>query len=259
MENIIRESISYIEFMNEEKNTDDQKKIRTKEYVSSLKGESMSDEAKKRFVKDTVGTPDDWRKQMGYVKYAKEVISDNKESKPTKKMISPILGKGKSTSFKKDGSLSEAVLSAYKKINEAKDHGLEKQTLVSTMESIRVEYAKGIIRSMKLYEDLKAKAKNQYGMDDLSEKLEKHLIEDNLELEEALNILNKSDREEVLKYQKEINKMESDDEVVDLSDELTSEEKKELGEEKDIDQKNEISEDDTSFGASDLVRKYVNK
>jgi hypothetical protein len=251
MKTLIKKSSDYIKFMNESNHSDEEKKARTKDYVASLKGEPMSDDAKKRFVKDTVGSPDDWKKQMGYVKQAKDIIRDDKEKRaePTKKMISPILGKDKSSSFK-DKLTSN-------KLHESDQ--LQKQTLASSMESIRVEYAKGIVRSIKLYDNLIEKSRGQYGIDDLSQKLESHIVEDNKELEKVLNILSKADREEVTKYQKEINKEDESESEIDLSDEITDDEEKKLSKEKDIDEKNEVTEDDTSFGASDLMSKYVNE
>jgi len=79
-----------------------------------------------------------------------------------------------------------------------------------------------------------------------------------VELEHALSIIDNSDRDEVLKYKKEINKM-GEELPIDLSNEITSLEKKELNKEKSIDEKNEVNDDeDTSYGASSLTSKYTN-
>jgi hypothetical protein len=136
------------------------------------------------------------------------------------------------------------------------DYEVRKQTLTSSMSDIRVDYAKGIVDSIKLYSDLIARAKGQYDMRNLVIQLEHHIEEDGIELDEAIEILDKNGREEVLSYQKEINKTKEPEDV-DLSNELTKGEKKELDNEKTIEEKNEVNEEDTTFGASDVVSKYM--
>jgi len=119
---------------------------------------------------------------------------------------------------------AEKDLSVEKQITTAPQVGLvetfevRKQTLTSAMSDIRVDYAKGIVDSIKLYSDLITKASGRYDMEDLSIKLEHHLEEDNLELEEAISILDEKGKKEVLDYQKEINTTKESEDV-DLSQE----------------------------------------
>jgi hypothetical protein len=220
---------------------------------------------------------------------------------------------------------------------------LQIQTLANGVQSIKIEYTKGIVNSLKLYNDLLSKAKTQYGLNDLAVRLEHHVEEDTKELENAMNMLDKSDREEIERYQKSLNeevtetegigmeggkadhmtieeiakkhgvsvetiqeqiekgvkverehtdndeiaaeiamdhllefpdyydrllemekeakselKAKEEKEKIDLSDELTKNEKKRLDQEPSIDEKNELDpEKNNSEGTSDTLSKYI--
>ena len=136
---------------------------------------------------------------------------------------------------------------------------LQRQTLTSGMDNIRVDYAKSMIDSIKRYDDLAVKAEGQYGIEEMVDDLKQRSEEDGLELEQALEGLNKNDQDTVTDYKKEVNKKVDDKYEIDLSDEMTKKEEKQLGKEPTINQKNEVDRDkDNTFGTIDKTSKYVN-
>lgn len=79
----VKKTAEFIKFMNEDSNSEEAKRIRRDDYMRWVRGEPMTDEAKKQFVKDTVGTPDQWRKELGYVSQAKNIIKNETPHKKT--------------------------------------------------------------------------------------------------------------------------------------------------------------------------------
>lgn len=134
-----------------------------------------------------------------------------------------------------------------------------KTNLAKSTENIRLEYAKGIAKSIDLYGNLLQKSKEEYGIEDLVEKLEHHVEEDKLELEKAVEILDDEDKKELKEFQKELNtkKEEEFSPEIDISPELTKDENAKIDEEPTIEEKNEVTPEDTTFGASDEFDKYT--
>lgn len=102
---------------------------------------------------------------------------------------------------------------------------LQKQTIVTGLESIRMKYIKSLVDDRKLYGDLTTKAQSEYGMSDLSAQLEVKVDGIDKEIEASLEPLAKKDKDEIEEYQKSIYEEAKVDEY-DMEGELNDNESK---------------------------------
>lgn len=245
-----------------------EKKARVDYRLRSLRGEPMTDEDKKMFLKDTYGGRD-WDeilKMYGMDHYLTKkentLEKEENETNPPQKVLpeNNTNSDGKQLGETKMFKNSKILSGLFKVLSEEPE---KEETIVvisdSDMNNPRLRYSKMLVNAIYDYETFLEDIKNMPDLDDLYETVSSHLKDDTIEYKNSLSKLSSKEVEEVEKTFKDLRKvLKTNDNEIDLSNELTKDELKKLNKEKEIDKKNEISEEKhNSDNVSSFIKKYM--
>lgn len=239
-----------------EKTKEDEKKARADYRLRSLRGEPMTNDDKKMFLKDTYGGRD-WDEILKL--YGMDHYSTKKENVANEEENNTV-SDGKQLGETKIFKNSKILSGLFKVLSEEPE---KEETIVvisdSDMNNPRLRYSKMLVNAIYDYETFLEDIKNMPDLDDLYEIVSSHLKDDIVEYKNSLSKLSSKEVEEVEKTFKDLRKMlKTSDNEIDLSNELTKDELKKLNKEKEIDEKNEISEEKhNSDNVSSFIKKYM--